>query len=239
MIIAETCRDGIIVDTPRRIAVGAGARPAAGLVDRQDHDPGIVAQRDLHAVAMMGVDIQIGDPRRAPVEGGEDAEHRVVEKAEAARTVLQAVMGAAGRAEHDAALFQQFDGVQCRARRGRRAPEDLAEHRIAVDAEIVARALFFGRRPVALALPDGGDIVRVVEPGELFFGRNRALDILFRRQPAQGAAQIDGERDPRDRQRMFPAVAGMPVDLAGDEAGLGHDAGEIARPAGRSSPEAP
>ncbi len=172
---------------------------------------------------------------RALVQRREDAQHRVVEEAEAVRPVPQAVMGPAGRAEDDAALAQQADGVKRRAGRSRRAPENLAENRIAVDAEIEARALFVGRHPVPLALPDGRDIVRVVKPGELFDGSDRAVDILRIRQPAERAAQVDGKGDTRNRQRMFAAVARFSINLTADEPGCRHDSPEIAQCRARSS----
>ena len=103
------------------------------------------------------------------------------------------------------------------AGRGRRTPENLAEHRIAVNAEVEALPLFFRRRPVPLALPDRRDIIRIVEPGELLDGGNRAVDILRRRQPAQSAAQIDRQGNPRNRQRMLAAVTRPPINLAADK----------------------
>src|SRR3546814_20786389 len=87
-------------------ASGSGAnfsalhRPASVLVDRQGEDARVVVKGVLHAVAVVGVDVEVEDVPKAAIEEGENGEHRVVEIAETARAVGAAVMGAAGRAEH-------------------------------------------------------------------------------------------------------------------------------------------
>src|SRR3546814_8138040 len=85
-------------------ASGSGAnfsalhRPASVLVDRQGEDARVVVKGVLHAVAVVGVDVEVEDVPKAAIEEGENGEHRVVEIAETARAVGAAVMGAAGRA---------------------------------------------------------------------------------------------------------------------------------------------
>ena len=85
-----------------------GHRPAHVLMDRDGQDPGIAVEGRLNAVAVMGVDIQIGDPRQPAVEQRQNPQHRVVEIAEPAGVVRPPVMGAAGGAVDDAAPGQSF-----------------------------------------------------------------------------------------------------------------------------------
>ena len=57
----------------------------------------------LDAVAVMGIQIHIGDSLQALVQHRQDAQDGVVEKTETAGPVAPSVMGAAGRAVNHAA----------------------------------------------------------------------------------------------------------------------------------------
>ena len=104
------------------------------------------------------------------------------------------------------------------ARRGR-AAEDLAEYRIAVGAEAIAGARRLVDRLGRLGRHHRGDVVPVVEARELIGRRDRAVDIDVVGQPVERAAEVDRRRDARNGQRVLPAIARAPVDVAADEAG--------------------
>ena len=222
-VIVQAARNGIVVELAIPIGLPAAERPALAFVDRGDKHSRIVGQRVLDTVAMMGVDVHIGDPCQSPIEKGEDAEDRVVEVAEAAGTVRPAVMGAARRAVDHAAVRQQFRCVYCCAAGRRRPSEDLAEDRIAVGAQVVARPVSVRGRLGLLAMDHGIHIGGIVEPAELRPRRHRTVDVNIIRQPAERPAQVDDQRHPGYRQRVFAAIARTPVDFAADEAGAVHD----------------
>ena len=199
-----------------RAATGMG--PAPAFVDRDRQHPPLAGHRILDAVAVVGVDIDIGDPVEPAIEQRQYAEHRVVQVTEAARPVGPAVMGAAGRAVHDGgAILQHGRRGQGRAAGRRRAAEHLAMDRVALGAEVVAAA-DFGVAPLRRLGPSQSfDIGRVVEARQLRRRRHRAVDIDSVGQPAEGTAEVDHRRYPRDRQRVLAAVGRAPVDLAADE----------------------
>ena len=104
---------GRLIARPPPIVAGiAAVGPAAGFVDRQRNDARVVGKRILHAVAVMGVEVDVEDPVDTAAQQPQDREHRVVEIAEAARAIAAPVVRATGRIE-------RRPGRRARARRRR------------------------------------------------------------------------------------------------------------------------
>ena len=64
---------------------GAGKDRPAVLVERDGQHPGLVVEDLLHAVAVVGVDVDVGNPLHPVVQHPGDGHRRVVVDAEAAR----------------------------------------------------------------------------------------------------------------------------------------------------------
>ena len=75
----------------------------------RDHQKvGVAREGGFHAIGMMGVEIDIGDPAHALIQQRENAERYVVEIAEAARLPAPAMVGAAcGMVNPHGALCRQ------------------------------------------------------------------------------------------------------------------------------------
>ena len=66
------------------------------LMHRDRQYPGIVVEGHLHAVAVVDVDVNVGDPLRPRVEQCPDRQHHIVEHAEAGRRITHRVMQPTG-----------------------------------------------------------------------------------------------------------------------------------------------
>ena len=195
----------------------AGVGPAALLVDAEGENARVVAEGVLDAVAVVRVDVHVEKAVQAAVEPGEQAEHGVVEVAEAAGPRRLTVMRAAARHMDDAAVQRQprCEGGAAGPRGG--AGKDLAEDRIALRAD--AETLAVGRVHVlgGLGALEGGDVVRVVEARERVRCRARAVDVALRVEPAERADQVERGGNARDGERVLRAVGGAAVDLRADQ----------------------
>jgi hypothetical protein len=78
---------------------GAGEQVAARLVQADRQDARVVVEELLDAVAVVGVDVDVGDPLRPVAQQPVDRHRRVVVDAEARRAVGHGVMQPAGRVE--------------------------------------------------------------------------------------------------------------------------------------------
>ena len=97
----------------------AGEQVAAGLVHRDGEDVGALVERLLNAVAVVHVDVDVGDPQAGVLGGGaSDGDRGVVVDAEAGGAVAVRVVQAAGGRER--ALAATRDDVGERAGGGRR-----------------------------------------------------------------------------------------------------------------------
>ena len=69
LVVVETARDRQVARAAAAPVLQlARARPTVGLVDGDRHHPGLLGEGVLDAVAVMGVEIDIGDARRAQRE---------------------------------------------------------------------------------------------------------------------------------------------------------------------------
>ena len=100
-------------------------------------------------------------------------------------------MSASGGAENHPAFGQQIDSHKRRAARRRRPPEDLAEHRIPVDANAKAPPHLLRGVLMGLGLDYRFDIVRVVEARQLLRARQGAVDIVRLVKPSKRANQVE------------------------------------------------
>jgi hypothetical protein len=173
-------------------------------------------ERILHPVAVMRVQIQIHDVIEPEIEPGQQRQHGVVEVAEAARPVPPAVMGAAAGAMHDAAPRHQPRRQHRAAGRGRGPAIHLAIDRVAVGADAEPLAILGGDGLPRLRPLQGGEIVGIVEAGDLRIGRERRLHIATGIEPAHRADQIGAGGDAGDRERMAGTIGRAAIDLAAD-----------------------
>ena len=178
------------------------------------------AEGGLDAVAVMGVEIDIEDALEALLQEGQDREGGVVEVAEAAGMVAHAVVRAARGVVGDPALGREPGCQDGAADRGAGAPEQALEDRVFHRADAVALAHRGADAAAILGRLQGGDIVGRVELEQVVEGGDGAVDIgarALRLEPAELLAQRQHGADALDGERMIAAVAGFPVDLAGDE----------------------
>src|SRR4029450_9177233 len=89
---------------------GAGEQEAAGLVQRDGEHARVVGEDRLHPVAVVDVDVHVGDPAHALVEQPGDGDGGVVVDAEPRGAVGHGVVQAAGGREGGLRLAVQ-DGV--------------------------------------------------------------------------------------------------------------------------------
>jgi hypothetical protein len=170
----------------------------------------------LHAVAVMRIEVQIGDAREPLIEPGQHQQHRVVEVAEPGRPVAPAMMRAAAGAMHHATATGQ-PGRQHRApRRGRRSPPDFSVHRIAPRPDVVAGAILIAHRLRRLRPLERTQVAAIMEPRDFVHAGDRRGHELGVVQPAHRAAEIGAGGDARDRQRMPRPVGRAAIHLAAD-----------------------
>ena len=185
---------------------GAGEGPAVGLVDGEGEDAFVVVEGGLHAVTVVRVDVHIQDVVEAGVDPGQDAQHSVVDVAEACGAVGHAVMGAAaGNVDDAGGGGGEARGVDHPAGGGGGTAEDLAIDRVTVGADAVALAVG-GLHGLGFLGADQGR-------------GDGAIDVSGGIEPAEGADEVEGSRDARDGERVLGAVGGVTVDLAANEFG--------------------
>src|SRR5262249_4396249 len=143
----------------------------------------------------------------------QNAQHGIVEIAEATGAAGPAVMGAAGRTVDDAAFAQQLDRLERAAAGSGRPAEDLGKHWVAVAPDVVALAPLRRHIPVHVS----SEMVAIMKARQLLRRRPRAVDILPLVRPSHGADQVERRRHPRDRQRVPVPVGRGAIDLAADE----------------------
>ena len=71
--------------------------------------------------------------------------------------------------------------------------------------------------PVPLGRNHGGDILGCMETGELIRSRRRTVHETTIVEQVQSADEIHHRRHPLNRQRVFHAITGFPIDLAADQ----------------------
>ena len=125
----------------------------------------------LDAIAVMGIDVDIGDPVQAIVEQGMKRQHRVVEEAEAGCPVAQAMMGAARQMAGNAMLQSEL-GCQHGTGGGQEGSPDqpLAPGQVHLS--------FFACRK--LIAGEAGKIIRAMglgQPGLPAWGRAKAVGL--------------------------------------------------------------
>jgi hypothetical protein len=205
------------------------------LVQADGQHPGIVPERPLHAVAVVGIHVDVGDPLRALAEQPGDRDHRVVVDAESAGVPGHGVMQAArdaravlGRGRPDG----PGGGQRGPGHRGGRLVH-AGEHRVVVGAQPVHEQHPLGHARVvrvqelaAAGQPHDVDVGGVVVELELGAGgRGRDLDRdLIQVEQAEGPGQLHGQLEPDGRHRVGGAevVAGQPV-VPGHVQGTGDD----------------
>ena len=126
-------------------------------------------------------------------------------------------MSAAGGIEDDAALLEQPGRHQRCSARCCRSPEHFAVDGVAVHAEIEAETLLVRDRLRRLGPHHRADVLRRVEFAEFSHAGDGRFPIRAVRKPPQGAAQIDGERDSGNCQRMARRVPGNAENVIGDQ----------------------
>ena len=197
--------------------------------------PRVVPERRLHAVAVMGVHVDVGDPLRPLAQQPRDRDGRVVVNAETA--------GAAG---HGVVQATRDAGAVLRGRRpdrpgrGQRGSRHhggrlvhAGEHRIVGGTEpvhqqhaagqfLLVRGLGFGTAR-QLHQADIGGVVNELELGGGRRGRNLHRDPV-RAAEAEGLSEFHSqlESDRRHRMAGTEVVAGQPV-IPGHVQGAGHD----------------
>ena len=176
-----------------------------------------MGERILHAVAVMGVEVDVGDARQARLQQAQDREHRIVEIAEPAGAIGAAVMRPAGRMEGDAAFERELRRADRASDAGRGALEHPGEQRVLHRADAM---------PLAGRHVDGAgrgriaqcrDVAGIVEPRELGFGRAGARLVLACVEPVERVAEVDDRFDPRNRQRVHRPVGAPTIDVVADE----------------------
>ena len=179
----------------------------------------VIVEGVLHAVAMMGVDVDVGDPAQAKFLPDHQRQDHVVQVAEARRAVRTAMMGAATEAVRDPGLAGpgQARGKHEAAGSNHRTAVHLRIDRIVSDADAVAGLRLRADRLVALGLEQGLDIVRPVITQHLTALGNRGRTVVRLVQPAHRPDQVEGDTHPWHRQRMPGPERGVPVDLAADQ----------------------
>ena len=218
LAVVEAGRDGQVPGVAAGPVLGrAGVGPAPLLVNAEGEDTRVVAEGVLDAVAVVRVDVHVEEAVQATVEPGEQAEHRVVEVAEAAGPRRLPVMRAATGHMDGAAAERQprREGGASGPRGG--AGKNLVEDRIALRAD--GEALAVGRVHAlgGLGALEGGDVVRMVEARERVRRRARAFHVAFRVEPAEGADQVERGGNARDGERVLRPVSGAAVDLRADQ----------------------
>ena len=118
---------------------GAGKEHLPGLVQRDRQHPRVVVEDRLDAVAVVDVDVDVGDLLHALVEQPLDADGDVVVDAEAARAVAHRVVQAAGDVGAVEALagVHLAEGLEAGADHVRRREVHVGEDRVVVGGEPV------------------------------------------------------------------------------------------------------
>ncbi len=177
-------------------------------------------ERVLHAIAVMGVDIEVDNVVEAGVEPGEDAEHRVVEVAEAAGACRAAVMGAAAGAVDGSAGQDGAAGEHDAAGRGHGATVDLGVDGVALGADAEAGAVFVGDGLGGFGAKEGVDVGGVVEALDMGAVGHGSGEELVVGEPAHGAHEVGAGGDAGDGEGVAGAVGGVAIDFAADVEGL-------------------
>ena len=182
---------------------GAGEQRQRRLVDRHRQHPGVVVERGLHAVAVVRVDVDVGDLVDARVEQRLDAQRDVVVDAEAGGVVGHRVVQAAAEIDRpvDLAAGDRLRRVDRPTGDQRGVVVHAGEDRVVRGAEAVPDRT----RKVLRRLPHRLDVVRGVDPGQhLVVGRLR-LQHLVVLEHAEFAGQRPGQFPAQRVQRMIAA----------------------------------
>ena len=206
------------------------------LVQADREHPRVVPEGRLHAVAVMHVDVDVGDPLGAlPKEPG-NGDRGVVVDAKSARVAAHGVMQTA----RDAGTMRGRSGPD-RPRGSQRRPGHegrrlmhMGKDRVILGAEAAGKQRR-GIGPGGCVIAgserarrlDHGDVARIVDELKLGVGcgRGRRHRNVFVAQHAEGLGQLHRELDPDRRQRMTrPEVVSGQLFIPGDVQGTDHRA---------------
>ena len=177
---------------------GAGEQGQRGLVQADREHPRVVVEDRLHAVAVVHVDVHIGDPLARRGRAAGDGHRRVVVDAEP---------GGAGAASRGAARRRRSPRGGPRPRQTASAAARVAPATSALASCIRSKTgLSAVPRPVAgeervvRGGPDRVEVVRVVHPGQRGvvgrLGRDHASPRAGRARPARGPARWSARPGP-------------------------------------------
>ena len=196
----------------------SGPGPTIIFMDGDRQHAILVMKGILHAVSVMGIEIDIKDTGQSAIEHGQDAKHRIVEVTEPVGHGRAAVMGAARERVNGPALDRGQGPASQQGRPGgrRRTTENLRKNRVAAAADIIALLHGVADMPVPFGRDDSGDVIWSMEAGEIARCRRRAVDKAVFVKQAKGADEIHDGRHPLDRERVRRAITRFPVDFAAD-----------------------
>ena len=185
---------------------GAGEEVAAALVHRDGEHPRVVPEGALDAVAVVHVDVDVGDPLGALLEQPGDRDRRVVVDAEAAAGSGHRVVQPAGDVDRVLGLA----GPDRAGRRERGARDQrgglvhAGEGRVVRGADAARQV---GVPRVGAGRLDGLDVLLLVHQQQLVVGRRLGPDQRHVRQVehAELAGQPHGEVDPQRVERVVRA----------------------------------
>ena len=205
---------------------GSGKEVAAGLVDGDGEDARFRVEDRLRAVAVMDVDVDVGDALHALGEQPRDRDRGIVVDAESRRPrrhrVVQSscrierVIGAAG--QH---LVRCDDARACHERRGLVHPREdrVVARAVAVPSPVAVFAVARAFRRV--------DVVGRMDELQFLVGCAPASergDVVPRRDP-EGLDQVEREQEPLGFQRMLrPMVVDIRLPAGDERNGPAHSA---------------
>ena len=170
------------------------------------HDPRVGVEGGLHTVAVVHVDVDVRDLRRAACEQFADAEHDVVEDAESAGIAAHRVVQAAGDVHR--VLRRAVPHLQRRLRRT--AGDQCGRLVHAFEHRVVGRPepeSFEGR--VGAGRAHRGEVRGVVDGQQLRLVRGFGLHDLEAVEHAERAGQPNREIEPHRVQRVIAEVVGQ------------------------------
>src|SRR6185295_4187972 len=220
--------------TPTKLGRHARAweeRPRV-LMQADGQDPRVVVERGLNAVAVVHVDVDIGDPLRAARQQPSNPKYHVVENAESRGIAAHRVMQTAGEIQRvlDGTRGHCVGGDQGATGNQRRCVVHTAEDGIIIGAKPVAaeRRIFAGRL-------NRIEVVSVMGNEQLLARRPPGRDDLNVVQYPELTGERDRELEPDRVQRMVAEVIAEDPRVPDDAAAATHQLSAWARSAIRSS----
>jgi hypothetical protein len=207
---------------------GAGEGGVPGLVEADRQDPRIGGERRLDTVAVVGVHVDVRDPRHALGQQPGDRDRGVVVDAEAGRPAGHRVVQAAGQVDRVPGVSGQHGagGVDRAAGDHGRGLVHPVEDRVVGAAQPVRRERRVGgiaRRP-----PDGRDVVGLVYQPQHVVGGGAGRRETYPIEDAEVAGQGKGQLQPARCQRVGGSqVVLEEVVTPDDQNGIAHDGASL------------